>query len=322
MVKEVVIPVRSQVNRVSLYNSSGGHHALIARHREHVSAQRAPGLSNRGRPWSSGFAINLVHQGRGVYHDEHGRKTPLGPGSVFFRFPDQTHTTVIEAEDYCESWLVIRPREFLHFRGLGFADTRRPVVRLAHPDIAEGVIRFCCEQPAAPQTQGPEAWARVCSQIVSLLAHIQGEVSAQVNEPEWLVQARWYLVQDLDQCVALAAVATRLGMSEQRFRKRFAEAVGLPPMAYRIRARIDRARCELLLHSVETVAQQLGFGDPKHFSRQFRNHTGMSPRDFQRLGRQQLPSQRREPPSTAAIAYATASAPPQPASPSTFSPMR
>jgi AraC-like DNA-binding protein len=56
----------------------------------------------------------------------------------------------------------------------------------------------------------------------------------------------------------------------------------MAPRDYASRVRERRARMLLLDEdlSIERVAQQLGFDEPAHFSRQFKRWSGMSPRDF------------------------------------------
>nr|WP_242478947.1 helix-turn-helix domain-containing protein [Hymenobacter sp. CCM 8763] len=53
-----------------------------------------------------------------------------------------------------------------------------------------------------------------------------------------------------------------------------------------IRQKVERAK-ELISYaelSMAEVAQQLGYSSPAHLSRQFRQMTGLTPTDFQRLG--------------------------------------
>ncbi len=57
----------------------------------------------------------------------------------------------------------------------------------------------------------------------------------------------------------------------------------MSPMAFRIRVRMNRARNELPFYSVAEVARDLGFGDAKHFSRIFKKHTGLAPRDYKKM---------------------------------------
>ena len=64
----------------------------------------------------------------------------------------------------------------------------------------------------------------------------------------------------------------------------FRRATGLSPQDYFQRRRIQRA-CALLLDAANAatrVAAELGFADAAHFSRLFRRHMGMGPRDYRR----------------------------------------
>ncbi|OGV68050.1 MAG: hypothetical protein A3K19_26975 [Lentisphaerae bacterium RIFOXYB12_FULL_65_16] len=77
----------------------------------------------------------------------------------------------------------------------------------------------------------------------------------------------------------LAAVAH---LSEDHFGRVFRAEVGMAPMKYLARIRIDRAR-DLLLRTrlqVSEVAAAVGYADSLHFSRIFRAATGLSPRQF------------------------------------------
>lgn len=77
-------------------------------------------------------------------------------------------------------------------------------------------------------------------------------------------------------------IAAEVGLSPSRFAFLFREAVGLPPAAYLHGMRLERAR--LLIEStdlrVSEVMRQVGLSDPSHFSRDFRNAHGLSPRGY------------------------------------------
>ncbi len=96
-----------------------------------------------------------------------------------------------------------------------------------------------------------------------------------------LRQARVLLERDLDQRLDMTGLAERLGVAYPTFRRRFREAMGVSPGAYRVRRRLEQARVLLLEHSVKQVADELGYSDPFTFSAQFKAHFGLSPQRFQ-----------------------------------------
>ena len=81
------------------------------------------------------------------------------------------------------------------------------------------------------------------------------------------------------------ALADQAGLSTDHLSRLFKEATGWPPMDYFQRRRIHHA-CTWLLnprHSITDVALALGFSDAAHFSRLFRQHQGLTPRDYRKM---------------------------------------
>nr|MBA3710734.1 helix-turn-helix domain-containing protein [Planctomycetota bacterium] len=82
----------------------------------------------------------------------------------------------------------------------------------------------------------------------------------------------------------LSALARACGMSSSRLSHLFREQLGTTPMRYLESHRINQAR-ELLLmtgRSIGAIAAEVGFQDPVWFTRVFRRHVGMSPREFRK----------------------------------------
>lgn len=72
----------------------------------------------------------------------------------------------------------------------------------------------------------------------------------------------------------------------------FKAAVGIPPMAYLARIRVERA-VGLLLHTpapVSDIGRRVGWSDPNYFARRFRAHTGLSPTAYRDAGREVEPN--------------------------------
>ncbi|MGD9739333.1 MAG: GlxA family transcriptional regulator [Bauldia sp.] len=82
----------------------------------------------------------------------------------------------------------------------------------------------------------------------------------------------------------IEAMASRAGMTERTFLRRFQKATGMTPRAYHQRIRIDHAR-EMLEFSnaaVKSVAWDVGYADLTAFSRVFRRITGLPPAEYRR----------------------------------------
>jgi AraC-like DNA-binding protein len=85
----------------------------------------------------------------------------------------------------------------------------------------------------------------------------------------------------------LESIAREVGLSRAHFFRLFEASVGVPPKVYLNVVRMERA-VEAVLNqsaSVSDISSQLGFAEPAHFTRFFRNHSGVSPREFRSVSR-------------------------------------
>ncbi len=77
----------------------------------------------------------------------------------------------------------------------------------------------------------------------------------------------------------LHELAERFGITSETLRLRFRKITGIPPHAFLVARRIDRAK-EMLRDSdvsVASIADRLGFSSPQNFATQFRLATGTTP---------------------------------------------
>jgi AraC-like DNA-binding protein len=86
-----------------------------------------------------------------------------------------------------------------------------------------------------------------------------------------------------DERVALSDLARQVGRAPDHLGASFRRAHGVPPMEYRMRARLLHARSALADGaSVAAAARAGGFSDPRYFARQFRRRYRTTPSEFSR----------------------------------------
>jgi len=98
----------------------------------------------------------------------------------------------------------------------------------------------------------------------------------------------WQLIGRVDELLRrgerfeVGEEARRVGLTRDYLTKLFREETGRSPMEYYQARRIETACVRLLDKSVDftELAHDLRFSDSAHFSRQFRAHRGMSPREY------------------------------------------
>jgi transcriptional regulator GlxA family with amidase domain len=90
----------------------------------------------------------------------------------------------------------------------------------------------------------------------------------------------------------LAAAAAALHVGHSTLRRRFREATGLSAARYFAEMKMQAARARLLNTDapVKVIAAALGFADPYHFSRRFKQLAGVSPQHFRRGFRGESPA--------------------------------
>lgn len=83
---------------------------------------------------------------------------------------------------------------------------------------------------------------------------------------------------------SLTDMATRAGLGERTFLRRFRAATGLKPTEYCQQLRVSKARelLEFSRQSIEQVAWQVGYADSGAFRKVFTRLVGLSPGDYRR----------------------------------------
>ena len=91
-----------------------------------------------------------------------------------------------------------------------------------------------------------------------------------------------YILQNYNKNIKNEELAEISGLSTVYFRKLFTSIMGMPPIAYARKIRIEKAK-EMLTSDYGTlasVAQLLGYSNPYDFSRDFKKHTGIPPSKY------------------------------------------
>jgi len=93
-----------------------------------------------------------------------------------------------------------------------------------------------------------------------------------------------YMNQNYGEKLSNNELAQIVNMSPSHFIRTFKKEIGLSPMDYLIRVRIDKAKQLLRTNtkSITEVSLQCGFNSASHFSSSFARHTGMTPSGYQK----------------------------------------
>lgn len=102
----------------------------------------------------------------------------------------------------------------------------------------------------------------------------------------YIARAADQLRQNLVQPLRVEDVARELGMSVSSFHSHFKAAVGLSPLQFQKRMRLQEARRLMLYEALDAAGAgyQVGYDDAAHFSREYKSLFGLPPKkDVERL---------------------------------------
>jgi signal transduction histidine kinase/DNA-binding LacI/PurR family transcriptional regulator/AraC-like DNA-binding protein len=134
----------------------------------------------------------------------------------------------------------------------------------------------------------------ILSKGVFSMAEVLGHVRAALNRSarfhsashQLVQQALGYLHTHYAERLSREDLARHLNVSSDYLTRCFTQTVGVSPIAYLHRYRIQQARVLLTTtpHTIAEIAAAVGFGDSMQFSRVFRRQTGTSPREYRQRG--------------------------------------
>ncbi|MEL6951551.1 MAG: AraC family transcriptional regulator [Pseudomonadota bacterium] len=223
------------------------------------------------------FTLVFVTEGTGTYWDEAGREYDIVPGDSILVCPGVEHWYgPAKGKTWNETFVVFEGPIFDLWREREAIDSAKPVRHLEPHDYWQTRIR---EAVGDDHGDDPHQMVQEVIRLQQLLADIE-HVSREHAEADvvWLEKAQQAIVETGD-----PKRATRqMGISYESFRKRFKRLSGQPPGRYARRAVMEQA-CNLLHdneRSLREIAEELGFCDEYHFSKQFSKTIGWSPKEY------------------------------------------
>jgi len=229
------------------------------------------------------WALVYLVAGRGVYRDERGCREEVEAGRWILVFPEIAHSyEPAGKEKWHEIYVGFRGPVFEAWRQSGCFDPARPVGRWLPP--AKGVRAF--------ERFFRRIQRRDCTSLEAvclwqnLLADILGPPPRPAEaHPDWLEMALDRLARsEPEPAGSLQKIARDCGLGYESFRKKFEQAVGVPPGRYVMERRMEHARRLMAMRHFtnKEIAELLGFCDEFHFSKAFSRFTGRTPREFRK----------------------------------------
>lgn len=130
-----------------------------------------------------------------------------------------------------------------------------------------------------------ELFASYLDDLTTVVAMSRRKEAEGIAERERLRPAFLCIEKNFTKAMSLREMARLCHMSENYFSRMFGRVTGTTFPRYIADLRIARAK-ELLLAGgkVRAVAYDVGYDDPAYFVRRFKQHTGMTPAEWQKFG--------------------------------------
>ena len=214
-----------------------------------------------------------------------------GPGQLCAITAGEPHSSEpVDGAGFTYRCLYPTP-EHLKEAARGLADRPRPGTIVLppvfdDPPLVVGVRRFFAVATCGAGLLEQEELLLGCLARL-IVRHARARAAPETRHIDRAVhQARELLAARIDAPPSLTELASAVGVNPFRLVRAFRRVEGLPPHAFVVQLRVDRAR-RLLLDGLPAsqVAAALGFADQAHLTRQFRLRVGVTPAAYARSAR-------------------------------------
>ena len=171
-------------------------------------------------------------------------------------------------------------------RPAGDVEWTRPVIRDAQ--LRAVLVRLLRRLDNWDAGRRTDADALACEESLVqacglMLAHHANVAPPPADVDRGLAQVRERIADDLLAPPSLAELAAMAGLGKYQLLRRFAAAYGMPPHAWLLQQRAERARCRIRAgDTLAAAALASGFADQSHMTRVFARQFGFTPGAWQR----------------------------------------
>lgn len=244
------------------------------------------GLDPKAMRVLGSYGLIYLLSGDGYYADANGVRRDLAGGDVVLIVPELAHAYgAKDGGDWRHLYFVFSGPQFDLWRRRGLLDPARPVWRAEPVDFWARRL----EETVQPEEgHGPATALRTLGRFLEVLTALLAVREAGTREASggaWLEESQRLLAAvDTPGWPTPHAVATKVGLSYENFRKQFTARTGVSPGQFQKRKRIERAQSAIYHgdRTLKQLAEELEFCDVFHFSKAFKQVVGLTPSEFRR----------------------------------------
>lgn len=205
------------------------------------------------------------------------------PQSVILLEPHTPHKFGNNEKYWNHSWLLCKGTKF-HEQVIKQNIPLQTMKPLSNSSIIEhNLMNIEREQTSHAHPNADIIWNSVHSCLIEIGRALTPIPSDRIIPDEYL-RVKQYLDTHYTKEITLTEIAEQVHQSVPRFCTSFKHYFGQPPISYIICLRMQEAAYLLRDQNlnITDIANQLGYADLYYFSRQFRQHYGVSPRQMRK----------------------------------------
>jgi AraC-like DNA-binding protein len=248
----------------------------------HLRDERQIAWHGRSHSHSDGlYELHYFISGEGSFRDGTAVFS-IEPGSLYITSPDSVHqifaTNVRKPITYYA----------LLFDAEGDAETLRLLEGLGRRrgsySIGTSQRFFFADLLEKSRSAKPELTKAANHGLLAFLYALDGGYSAShaAGDNAHVEKALAIMQNSIEGDLELGSLCERLQLSREHFVRLFSERMGMPPMRYYSRLKIEAARAMLSSTNlrIQEIADKLGYGNQFNFTRAFRRIAGMTPSSY------------------------------------------
>lgn len=233
--------------------------------------------------------INYIKKGSCILHLDH-EKLSFREGEMMIILPDANHTFEAGADGTTLMQLEFLPEVFYRLNTQEETETnkmasdvlfahRHPVIKIVNNILIMRIVQRIVNELQLKNSYYKYLVIMYYAELLILIYRHIHETWLPLCTNELLKKAVGYIRSHYPEPLTITEVATHAEISERYLRKLFSRHLGLSPVDYLNRVRINKA-VELLGNtemSVKEISFVCGFASPQYFSRVFKRQTGITP---------------------------------------------
>ena len=214
-----------------------------------------------------------------------GKIEQLFDGCTMLMEPGEAHRNIVVPRPQNFRALFIEPALFEKMakeNGLRKTPSFRNLTT-PHPQLIRAIYRLCASVEANETALELQSRLLQCVRLAFAYAEETRPVAEIGYNHDGIRRARAYLHEHFNEPVSLDELSAIAGLSSYHLVRSFTRRFGLPPHAYQIHVRVERARGLLTTGMPPAqAASSVGFADQSHFTRHFRRINNVTPASYAR----------------------------------------